>query len=70
VAWAAAWARVYARIMSWESPSVTGAAVLLFLYLTLVASAEYVLAGVPFLLLAYMAAAWLARRDGRYVRLW
>ncbi|KAG5186678.1 hypothetical protein JKP88DRAFT_288633 [Tribonema minus] len=70
VGWLSAWGRVYSRVMSWESPLLTGAALALFLYLTLLSSAEYVLAGPPFALLAYMGHAWLARRDGRYVRCW
>eukprot|EP00953_Heterococcus_sp_UTEX-ZZ885_P008270 4963-Heterococcus_DN1.PRE.2 len=66
--WVSAWTRAYKRIMSWESPLLTAAALAGFLYITLIASAEYVLASLPCGVLAYIAHSGLARRDGRYVQ--
>jgi hypothetical protein len=68
--WVSAWTRAYKRIMSWESPLLTATALAGFLYITLIASAEYVLASLPCGILAYIAHAGLARRDGRYVQHW
>lgn len=70
VGWLSAWGRAYSRVMSWESPLFTGAALAVFLYLTLIASAEYVLASAPFAVLVAMAVAAAARLDGQYVRGW
>jgi hypothetical protein len=68
--WVSAWTRAYKRIMSWESPLLTAAALVGFLYITLIASAEYVLASLPCGVLAYITHSGLARRDGRYVQHW
>eukprot|EP00752_Nemacystus_decipiens_P018720 g16783.t1 len=60
----------YARVMSWENPALSSFSLLVFVYLTLVANAEYLLALLPFSLLLFMTWGFLSRRSGGYVQGW
>ena len=62
--------RSYARVMSWENPALSSISLLAFVYLTLVANAEYLLALLPFSLLLFMTWGFLSRRSGGYVQGW
>eukprot|EP00903_Cladosiphon_okamuranus_P005945 g5874.t1 len=60
----------YARVMSWENPALSSISLLAFVYLSLVANAEYLLALLPFSLLLFMTWGFLSRRSGGYVQAW
>ncbi|CAM9909923.1 unnamed protein product, partial [Hapterophycus canaliculatus] len=68
------WFRVardcYGHVMSWENPTLSSISLLAFVYLTLVANAEYLLALLPFSLLLFMTWGFLSRRNGGYVQRW
>lgn len=56
--------------MSWENPALSSISLLAFVYLSLVANAEYLLALLPFSLLLFMTWGFLSRRSGGYVQGW
>lgn len=60
----------YRHVMSWDNPALSSLALGLFVYLTLVANAEYTLALLPFSLLAFMTWGFVQRRGGGYVHGW
>ncbi|CAN0041907.1 unnamed protein product [Ectocarpus sp. 12 AP-2014] len=60
----------YSRVMSWENPALSSISLMAFVYLTLVANAEYLLALLPFSLLMFMTWGFLQRRGGGYVQSW
>ncbi|CAM9903085.1 unnamed protein product, partial [Pylaiella littoralis] len=60
----------YGRVMSWENPALSSISLMAFVYLTLVANAEYLLALLPFSLLVFMTWGFLSRRSGGYVQGW
>lgn len=60
----------YRLVMSWENPALSSISLLSFVYLSLVANAEYLLALLPFSLLVFMTLGFLSRRSGGYVQGW
>lgn len=60
----------YSRVMSWDNPALSSISLMAFVYLTLVANAEYLLALLPFSLLIFMTWGFLQRRRGGYVQAW
>ncbi|CAN0131113.1 unnamed protein product, partial [Ectocarpus sp. 4 AP-2014] len=60
----------YSRVMSWDNPALSSISLMAFVYLTLVANAEYLLALLPFSLLMFMTWGFLQRRGGGYVQSW
>lgn len=56
--------------MSWENAALSSISLVIFVYLCLVANAEYSLALLPFSLLVFMTWGFLERRNGGYVQGW
>ncbi|CAM9489729.1 unnamed protein product, partial [Sphacelaria rigidula] len=57
-------------VMSWENTALSSISLVVFVYLCLVANAEYILALLPFSLLVFMTWGYLQRRSGAYVQGW
>ncbi|CAM9610591.1 unnamed protein product [Chrysoparadoxa australica] len=58
------------QVTSWENPALTSLLLLLFLYTTIVANAEYIFAVPPFCLLVHLTLGYGTRRSGRFVDWW
>ncbi|CAN0564628.1 unnamed protein product, partial [Laminaria digitata] len=60
----------YRLVVSWENPALSSISLVAFVYLSLVANAEYLVALLPFFLLVFMTWGFLSRRSGGFVQGW